>query len=189
LNLSNLSIRSLNKDIVNSSVYNSELQLSKQELKGKINQWENQFVIKSPVSGTVTVFDIWNRYQNVSKGEHVITIIPEESTELVGRCKVPIRNSAKIKKGQNVLIKLDNYPYREWGTLSGKVLSISETTKKGKENYYAVYVEIPELITSYDIEIEFKQEMYGSARIVLEETSLLERIFYQFRSLWSDFRN
>ncbi len=189
LNLSSLSLKSFNKDIINSSVYYSELKLAKQELKGKINQWENMYVIKSPISGIITVFDIWNTNQNVVQGEHLITIVPEKSTKLIGKCKVPIKNSAKIKKQQNVIIKLDNYPYQEWGTLNGKVVSMSETPKKGKKTYYSVYVDISELRTSYDKEIMFKQEMYGSANIILEEISFMERIFYQFRGLWTNIQN
>jgi hypothetical protein len=45
---------------------------------------------------------------------------------------------------------------------------------------------MPHLKTSYGKEIEFKQEMMGTAKIVLQEASLLERVFYQFRGLWSD---
>ncbi len=188
LNLNDLSSKSLNKNIISASTYLSELQLAKQELKGKIGRWEDNYALKSPISGSVTVFDVWNNYQNVAKGEHIITIVPKRQRQLLGKCKVPIRNSAKLKQGQDVIIKLDNYPYREWGMLKGTVVNVSETPKKGKEIYYSVYVSIPKLITSYDKEIEFKQEMVGSAKIVLQETTLLERVFYQFRGLWEHVR-
>ncbi len=186
LNLSDQSLKSLNRNIINSSSYFSELQLAKQELKGKIDIWENDYALRSPVSGTITVFDVWNNHQHVPKGEHVLTIVPDEKKELIGKCKVPIRNSAKIRKDQEVVIKLDNYPYHEWGLIKGRVLNISETPKKGDEVYYSVYVEIPNLTTTYNKEIEFKQEMMGTAKIVLQKTSLLERVFYQFRGLWAD---
>lgn len=186
LNLNDLSSKSLSKNIINASAYVSKLQLTKQELKGKIGQWENNYALKSPISGIVTVFDVWNNYQNVNEGEHILTVVPQLKNELLGKCKVPIRNSAKLKKGQDVIIKLDNYPYHEWGLLKGKVVNISETPKKGKDNYYSVYVVIPELVTSYGKTITFKQEMLGNAKIILQETSLLERVFYQFRGIWTD---
>lgn len=111
LNLNDLSLKSLNRNIVNSSSYFSELQLAKQELKGKIDEWENNYALKSPVSGTITVFDVWNNYKYVNSGEHVLTIVPEMKNKILGKCKVPIKNSAKVFKGQDVMIKLDNYPY------------------------------------------------------------------------------
>ena len=189
LNLTNLSLKSRNRDIRNSSQYYSELQLAKQELKSKIKLWENLYVIKSPILGTVTVFDNNNLYQNVNRGEHLITVIPLENSNPIGRCSVPIRNSGKLKKNQKVIIRLDNYPFTEWGTLSGTIKSISETPKKGKEINYSVYVEIPNLRTSYGKDIIFKQEMYGTATIVLEKVSLIERILYQFKGVWSDIQS
>lgn len=188
LGVNDLGSKSLNRDFINSNTLYAEMQLARQELKGKIDQWENTNVIKSPVSGTITAFDVWNKYQNVGEGEHLVTVVPQQTSELIGKSKVPIRNSAKIKPGQEVLIKLENYPYREWGLLKGQVINISQIPKRGNQSYYTVSVTIPNLITSYNKEITFKQEMYGTARIVLEETSLLERIFYQFRSIWSDIK-
>lgn len=47
-----------------------------------------------------------------------------------------------------------------------------------------MYVSIPpELITSYGKKIKFKQEMLGQAEIITEDLRLVERIFYQFRSI------
>lgn len=66
------------------------------------------------------------------------------------------------------------------------MVNISETPKKGDDTYYSVYVEIPSLNTTYNKEIVFKQEMIGTAKIIQQKTSLLERVFYEFRGLWSD---
>lgn len=186
LSLNNLSRKSFNENIVNASVYYSELQLSKQELKGKLEKWEENYALVSPITGMITVFDIWNNHQNLKIGEHVLTIVPNDENNLIGKCKVPIRNSAKLTTGQDVNIKLDNYPYHEWGLLKGKIVGISDIPKKGENPYYVVYVNIPTLTTSYGKEIEFKQEMLGHATIILQKTSLIERVFYQFRGLWTD---
>ncbi|MEM8937882.1 MAG: HlyD family efflux transporter periplasmic adaptor subunit [Bacteroidota bacterium] len=189
LDIQDLASKSLNKDIINASKYFSELQLAKQELKGKIDRWEKSYALKSPISGVVTVFDVWNNFQNVENKEHILTIVPLGKNRLLGKCKVPINNSAKLQQGQNVIIKLDNYPYREWGLVNGIVSNVSETPKKGNQSYYSVYVQIPNLRTTFNKEIKFKQEMVGSAKIILKKTSLIERVFYQFRGLWSDMGN
>jgi hypothetical protein len=81
---------------------------------------------------------------------------------------------------------LENYPYREWGSLKGEVKTISEVPRTGENEGYVVYVKIKDLVTSYGRTLEFKQEMIGSAEIILEEVTLLQRIFYQFRNLWSN---
>jgi hypothetical protein len=40
------------------------------------------------------------------------------------------------------------------------------------------------LETSYKKKILFQQEMRGSAAIITEDLRLIERIFYQFRSMY-----
>jgi len=41
------------------------------------------------------------------------------------------------------------------------------------------------LVTSYNKEIPFKQEMRGTAEIITEDLRLIERFFYQFKELVS----
>ena len=157
---------------------------SLQNLKNNILNWEQLYVLKSPINGKVALFDLWNRYQNINIGETVFIIVPQQSTEIIGRIDIPIKNSAKVKKGQQVIIKLDNYPYQEWGSVSGKITSISEIPRKNDATYTA-YIEIDSLITSFDNEVVFKQEMRGSAEIITEELTILERIFYQLNQVFS----
>ena len=64
----------------------------------------------------------------------------------------------------------------------GKVKSISIIPNK--EGLYIIDVELPKkLITSYNKEIDFKQEMRGTAEIITEDLRLIERFFYQFREI------
>ena len=53
-----------------------------------------------------------------------------------------------------------------------------------KDGFYLIDVSLPELlVTSYNKEIEFKQEMRGVAEIITEDLRLIERFFYQFKEL------
>jgi hypothetical protein len=92
---------------------------------------------------------------------------------------MPVQNSGKVKIGQQVSIRLDNYPYQEFGMLAGVVQSISLVPRNAS---YAIEVQLPhDLRTSFNTRLDFKQEMQGSAEIITEELRLLERIFYQIR--------
>lgn len=174
-----------NSRIKNAAIYSSELELEQTELFSALNEWEEQYLLKSPIQGRISFFEVWGKHQNIEENQVVFTVVPMEIQELLGRCTVPIRNSGKIKLGQRAIIKLENYPYREWGTLEGEVKIISEVPNKDENKGYAVYIQVMNLVTSYGKTLEFKQEMMGSAEIILEEITLLERIFYQFRHLWS----
>ena len=164
------------------------LEQSKQDLENQILQWEQQFVLKSPIKGEVTVFDIWSKYQNVNVGQDLFTVIPDKIEGIIGRVSFPVTNSGKIKVGQSVIIKLDSYPYQEWGSLSGEIINISgvpQLSPQGGPAMYVAYLRVDSLSSSFEKPIDFKQEMEGTAEIVVEELTVMQRIFYQLREVFS----
>jgi multidrug resistance efflux pump len=152
------------------------------QLKKAVKDWEYQYVLKSNIIGKVSFLNFWNKNQNVNQGDLVFIIIPTENSAFIAKLKTPAKNSGKIEIGQKVNIKVENYPDTEFGTLNGTVKNISLIPDK--DGLYLVDVELPEkLITSYKKEIEFNQEMKGSAEIITEDLRLIERFFYQFKNV------
>jgi len=152
------------------------------QLKKSIIDWELQFVLKSDLKGRVSFLNYRNKNQTVTTGDVVFIIIPIEESSYIARIKAPSQNSGKIKLGQVANIKLENFPDDEFGTLKGEVKHIS--LLPDKDGLYLIDVSLPEkLITTYDKEIPFKQEMRGVVEIVTEDLRLIERFFYQFRKL------
>ncbi len=164
--------------------YITSLNSTKQLLLESIYSWRETNVLIAPTDGTVSVFDVWEKYQHVQEGDFIFSIVPQNGGKVIGKLQVPITNSGKIEVGQKVIVKLDNYPYNEWGSLSGNIAHISEVPKKGDFAYYSVYIDMDNLNTSFDKTIVFKQEMSGDAEIILDKVSLIQRIFYQFRTIW-----
>ncbi|WP_289042927.1 HlyD family efflux transporter periplasmic adaptor subunit [uncultured Olleya sp.] len=153
------------------------------QLKKAIKNWETQYVLKSNIDGKVAFSNYWRTNETVNQGELVFTIIPTESSTFVAKLKTPANNSGKLKIGQKVNIKLENYPEAEFGTLQAKVYHISLT--QDKDGNYLILAELPKkLITSYKKLIEFKQEMRGSAEIITEDLRLAERFFYQIKDIF-----
>lgn len=153
------------------------------QLKKVIRDWDNRYVLASGIEGTVSFLNIWSTNQTVNQGDLVFTIIPKENSSYIAKLKTPSQNSGKVKVGQQVNIKLQNYPDTEFGVLNGAVKRISLIPDK--EGNYFIDVKLPKkLITSYNKEIEFKQEMLGSAEIITEDLRLIERFFYQLREVF-----
>lgn len=167
------------------SLQEAELIFAKQNLLNEISEWEDKNIIKSPVAGRLSYNQVWGVHQNVEEGDVVFTIVPFMRKDLLGKCIVPVQNSGQINKGQKVYLKLDNYPYREWGMIKASVKSISEVPSRAEVPAYIVYLDVDSLVTSYGKELILHQELIGTAEIVLEEVTLLKRIFYQFRQLWT----
>jgi|SRR5690554_2057298 len=153
------------------------------QLKKAIKDWEFKYVLKSNIKGKVAFLNYWNINQTVNQGDLVFTIIPKENSSYIAKLKTPAQNSGKIKIGQRVNVKLENYPDTEFGVLNGKIKNVSLIPDK--EGFYLIDVKLPKkLITSYNKEINFKQEMRGSAEIITEDLRLIERFFYQLINIF-----
>ncbi|TVP50463.1 MAG: HlyD family efflux transporter periplasmic adaptor subunit [Mongoliibacter sp.] len=155
---------------------------SYQGLKRSLRDWEYTYLIKSSIHGVVSFQKVWGANQQVNSGELVFTVLPDNKSELMGAMKISPQNAGKVSVDQKVLIKLDNYPFQEYGALIGKISSIS--VSPDDEFNYLVYASLPNgTITSFNREIPFNQELLGNAEIITEELSLAERLFFKFRSI------
>lgn len=173
----------INRQIENTRLFKDLIQ-SFTQLQEAIKTWELKYLLKSNIEGSVSYINVWNKNQNVTQGDLLFTIIPTEKDDYMAKIKAPIQNSGKIKQEQNVNIKLFNYPETEYGMINGKVKSMSAIPND--EGFYLVTVQLDsKLITSYNIEIPFINEMSGTAEIVTEDLRLIERFFYQLRGIFS----
>lgn len=147
-------------------------------LKRSMRDWELNYVLKSSLNGKVSFLDFWDENQSVNTGDLVFTVLPDNNKSFVARLKTPVQNSGKLKIGQKVFLKIENYPNTEFGVLEGTLDKISAIADE--EGFYNVDVRLPKkLVTSYNIEIDFKQEMRVNADIVTKDLRLIERFFNQ----------
>lgn len=181
INSINTSIKKTREDI---SLLKNVIQ-SFNQLKRALINWEMTYALTSDIEGKVAFSKLWSKNQTVNQGELLFTIIPKENSAFIAKLKAPAQNSGKIKKGQAVKIKLENYPETEFGSLKGKIDSIS--LLPDENGFYLVTVSLPlKLITSYNKSIEFKYEMRGSAEIITEDLRLIERFFYQLKNIFNN---
>ena len=153
------------------------------QLKKAIRDWELNYVLRSSIVGKLTFLQIWTENQTVNAGDNVFTIIPKNENGYIGKVKAPVLNSGKIKIGQDVNIRVANFPDREFGMLKGKIKNISLTPDK--EGNLLIDVSLVNgLKTSYKKQITFQQEMSGTADIVTQDLRLIERLLYQFRDVF-----
>lgn len=152
-------------------------------LKNAVKDWELNYVLKSSINGKISFLQIWSENQSVEAGATIFAIIPNKENGYVGKVKAAALNSGKIREGQNVNIKLANFPDREFGIIKGKIQAISLTPDK--DGNLLIDVSLPKgLETSYKKRIPFQQEMQGNADIVTEDLRLIERLLYQFRGIF-----
>ncbi|MCW0482866.1 HlyD family secretion protein [Gaoshiqia sediminis] len=162
----------------------TELIESMNVLKSRLEYWQKAFVLETPIDGNVTFTNYWSRNQQVSSGDVVFTVVPERESKIIGRVSLPLRGAGKVKPGQRVNIRFDNFPYMEYGMVRGSVKSISLVPTN--DNYIAE-IELPQdLTTNYNLSLTFSQEMKGDVEIVTEDLRLIQRFFNPVKSLFKD---
>jgi multidrug resistance efflux pump len=169
--------------------YEIQIEEALQGFKSQLAKWKQSYLIVSPIDGKVSFNKIWFENQSISAGDLVVTIIPKEEMRIIGKADIPSTGIGKVKSGQTVNIKLDNYPYMEFGMIKAKIKNISLvpiTTEQGI--FYTAEIELNDsiLTTNYNKSIPFSQNMAGTAEIITEDVRLLERFLNPLRSIWRE---
>jgi multidrug resistance efflux pump len=156
----------------------SAVTLAMDELRKSIADWESEHLLYAPADGLFALQGSWRENQSVKAGDVIATFMPDAQSRVWGALTVAATNSGKIMRGQKVLLRLDNYPYQEFGSVSGKVVSMSPLPDA--EGHYFVSVALPKgLLTSYGKKIRFSRELSGNAQIITDDMRLLDRFFYK----------
>lgn len=164
--------------------YRSELLEAFNILKSEVSNWELTYLMRSPIRGVVTFNKFWSVNQNVTLGDKVFTIVPENVGQLVGKVELPIRGSGKVKPGLDVNVKFDNYPYMEYGLVRGTVKNVSLVPE---DNFYMVEVGFPNgLVTNYNKSLELQNQLMGQSEIITENLKLIQRVFNPLKALWNE---
>ncbi len=159
----------------NASGTSTRLLTSLNKLRGAIDQWKLTYLLTAPIDGQVSLnASFFSEQQYVKQGDQVMTVVPPQTDTLIGRMSLPIAGSGKVMPGQRVILKFDNYPYHEFGTVRGQVIS-KALVPKGEQ--YSIIVSLPDgLRTSHKNELRFEQQLQGKAEIITADKSFLERI-------------
>jgi hypothetical protein len=158
------------------------------DLIDAVKKWERTYVFVSPINGKVDFLNFIKSNDYIQSGQELFKIVPDNA-QLIGQVNLPENGAGKVKVGQGVIIKLNNYPYNEYGSIKGKVKRISLVTNQqtlsdtqNKINSYLVEVSLPfGLKTNYGVELNFHAEAKGTAEVITEDRRLIERFFDNLR--------
>lgn len=125
--------------------------------------------------------NLWKVNQNISIGDRAFSVISNTKQKIIGKAKIPVAGSGKVKTGQRINIQLDGYPYLEYGFLTGKVLSVSPMAD---EDAYSATFELPEdIFTSYGKRIAIIGDLTGRGEVITENLSVVERLISPLKYL------
>lgn len=138
-------------------------------------EWEMNYLLMSPVDGTIAFMQLWKLNQNVEVGETMFVVIPQNAVQPMGKALLPMEGIGKVKTGQRVIIRLPAFPEQEFGFIEGRIMSISPVPDS--EGCYVLEIILPlGMETSYGRKLPLIKTIEGTASIVTKEKSLLERL-------------
>lgn len=162
-----------------------------EELSKKISELNQNIVevngrsvslVTAPIAGRVAgiLIDLGDKIEgNIA----LMTIVPQ-GTKLFAYLQIPSRAVGFTKSGQSVRLMFDSFPYQQFGTLAGTIISISETAQHVKDvagvplNREAVFIAKVELektsITAFGEEKNLQVGMLLTSDIILEKRSILD---------------
>jgi len=154
------------------------------KMESEIANWNQTYVFKAPVSGVVAFTGIQYENQFVAANSEVLSIVPDGNKEIIAKSFISGLGSGKVRKGSKVLIRLDGFPYQEFGSLIGSISAVSNVPGQFG---YMLEIQVPsDLSTTFGKKINFSHEMQGDGLIILDDYSLLHRIFERLINIFEE---
>jgi hemolysin D len=166
-----------------------ELRVQGTQLRAEINEIQSRLqmaeqrlsrrFIYAPISGTVSSVQVKNVGEVIQPGQ-TIAELALQKVPLVLEAQLPNREAGFARVGMPVHIKLDAYPYQEFGMISGRVQSISpdaQTDPKLGEVYKLKIKLDRSYILSNGRPIPLKIGQTANAEIVIRQRRIMSFLF------------
>ncbi|QKR99425.1 HlyD family type I secretion periplasmic adaptor subunit [Sphingomonas sp. CL5.1] len=101
----------------------TEMRLRQEEMV-KAKQRSGFQALRAPADGTVGQLSLHTEGGVVEAAKPIMTVVPSGDT-LVAEVKLLNRDAGFVQPGQKVALKLDAFPFSRYGTVPGRVVSIS----------------------------------------------------------------
>lgn len=176
-------------------------------LEGEIAQTKNQikslefqltqYTVKAPVAGTIFEFPIQNAEATVESGETIAMLAQFENnlypeSDLVLRAKMPSSETAFLKTGLPAKIKLDAYPFQDYGIIEGHVSWISPDSKVANnsqspqpaEDFFELEISIDRnYLAAKTEQIPLTPGQTAAAEVVIRQRRLIDYFLEPFKKL------
>lgn len=167
------------------------------ELQAKINETQvliaaakaklKQRFLYAPVDGVVLALNIQQPGEVVQPGQTIAEVAPK-GKPLVLSTVLPSHEAGFVKTGMPVQIKLDAYPFQDFGTISGRVTRISPDSKPDERLGHVYRVEVALSRSSINAKgqtIPLKAGQTAAAEIVTRRRRIADVLLEPLKKLQS----
>jgi hypothetical protein len=143
--------------------------------------WREKYYITAKASGLCLLPSVITLGRYIGGDFAITTILPsDDSAHRYAKVIIPSFNTGKIMLDTRAIVKVDAYPYKEYGIIHTKVdhKALLPTPSKEGIPQYEIHLPLSEsLITSYGKALPYHPEASIAVDIITKDRSLFHRIF------------
>ena len=172
-----------------------EMESQRVQLKGEIAQERSrlavatkeltQLSIMSPTNGTISTLNVQNIGEVTEPGQTIVEIAPE-GAPLVLKALLPTNEAGFAEVGMPAQIKIDAFPYQDFGVINGTVEYISPDVEPHEQlgPCYELMVSFDQdTISNRGQEIALKVGQTGEVEVVLRRQRIIDVLFDPFQKI------
>lgn len=160
------------------SAQSTRASLSQQRAQSDLSRG---YALTAPVDGVVTAITA-RVGQPTTAGQPLMIVLPRRARP-TAELMVPTTAVGFLARGQEVRLSIDAFPYQTYGTIEGRIASISRTaiTRQAQSGTVSAYLVVASIPKPWVLAFGRKQPLLPgmtlSARIVTERRSLVQWLF------------
>jgi hemolysin D len=184
-----------NKTKVDAQQHTQQLEIQVSQLQAKITQTAaliatartklKQRFVYAPVAGVVSTLKVRHSGAVVQPEQAIAEIAPSQQP-LILSAILPNQEAGFVKLGMPVQVKLDAYPYADYGIVPGTVIAISPDTQANEQlgQVYRVDVKLDRNYVTKDSQrIPFKTGQTATAEIVTRQRRIADLLLDPIKQL------
>ncbi len=163
--------------------YVNQVHQKRSVLAGLVEEWKATYLLRTPVKGEVVFPTRRFSGQFIQAETRVFGISDSrKDLEVLAFGQLSGTGVGKVKKDLEVFIRLQSFPYKQFGELEGRVGHIADLPiRETGHVFYEVEIRLPnQLQTNFEKQLSFREGLPGTARIITEDRSLLGRFLEVF---------
>ena len=130
--------------------------------------------------GLIILFSCFIKYPQKIVADFTIEEIKKDSTTInyVAKLRIPIIGAGKIKTKQKTYLKIDQYPFMEYGTITENIDNVQlQPIIENNKYYYIANVNIGKKIkTNSNLVLAYMIGLSGTAEIITDNDLLIEKL-------------
>lgn len=142
---------------------------------GDTTHWR---LVLAPDSGKVSITGLIEENQQVAAGQRLFDVTAGKNKGFYGVMAIPQQEISNVQKGQKVLIKINSYPFQNYGLLHGVIDTVDESPYND-----SMFLSKVSFTGAADRRILLKNGLTANSQVITRDISLAGRLLNRFREV------